>query len=139
MIFYSPYNCAQRNITRRKPNKLRSNMTRRRRIELKRTCIASPFSGRSDRVRTCGLNIPNVARSQLRYTPIVFFCFCGSGQISGQTRFGSDSNLLFPPFFTLFRRFSRLFIPEGRQRYLAPKCRANPTALHPDGFLKSYC
>ena len=26
--------------------------------------------GRSDRIRTCGLNIPNVARYQLRYTPI---------------------------------------------------------------------
>ena len=25
--------------------------------------------GRSDRVRTCGLNIPNVARYQLRHTP----------------------------------------------------------------------
>ncbi len=35
-------------------------------------------SGRSDRVRTCGLNIPNVARSQLRHTPIFiqFFSFC---------------------------------------------------------------
>ena len=28
------------------------------------------YSGRSDRVRTCGLNIPNVARYQLRHTPI---------------------------------------------------------------------
>ena len=26
--------------------------------------------GRSDRARTCGLNIPNVARYQLRHTPI---------------------------------------------------------------------
>ena len=33
------------------------------------------FFGRSDRVRTCGLNIPNVARYQLRHTPkySVFF------------------------------------------------------------------
>ena len=30
-------------------------------------------AGRSDRVRTCGLNIPNVARSQLRHTPIRVF------------------------------------------------------------------
>ena len=27
--------------------------------------------GRSDRVRTCGIDIPNVARYQLRHTPIV--------------------------------------------------------------------
>ena len=43
VIFYSPYNCAQRNITRRKPNKLRSNMTRRRRIELKKDLHCKSF------------------------------------------------------------------------------------------------
>lgn len=34
--------------------------------------------GRSDRVRTCGIDVPNVARYQLRHTPIgeniQFFC-----------------------------------------------------------------
>lgn len=70
---------------------------------------------------------PAASTSQMSRAPncatprYVLFCFSGSGQISGQTRFGSDSNLLFSPFFTLFRRFPRLFIPEGRQRYLAPK------------------
>ena len=28
--------------------------------------------GRSDRVRTCGIDVPNVARYQLRHTPKIF-------------------------------------------------------------------
>ena len=28
--------------------------------------------GRSDRIRTCGIDVPNVARYQLRHTPIMF-------------------------------------------------------------------
>ena len=35
----------------------------------------SPFSGRSDRIRTCGILLPKQARYQLRYTPIILF-FC---------------------------------------------------------------
>ena len=36
----------------------------------------SPFSGRSDRIRTCGILLPKQARYQLRYTRIsVFDCF----------------------------------------------------------------
>ena len=27
------------------------------------------FFGRSDRIRTCGIDVPNVARYQLRHTP----------------------------------------------------------------------
>lgn len=42
-----------------------------------------PFSyyGRSDRIRTCGLNIPNVARYQLRYTPKIYFIISQIQQI----------------------------------------------------------
>ena len=32
--------------------------------------LSSFFNGRSDRIRTCGIDVPNVARYQLRYTPI---------------------------------------------------------------------
>ena len=28
--------------------------------------------GRSDRIRTCGIDVPNVARYQLRHTPKIF-------------------------------------------------------------------
>ena len=31
--------------------------------------------GRSDRIRTCGIDVPNVARYQLRHTPIFYFVF----------------------------------------------------------------
>ena len=34
-----------------------------------------PQDGRSDRIRTCGLNIPNVARYQLRHTPTAFLLY----------------------------------------------------------------
>ena len=38
--------------------------------------MLSPFRlifHRSDRIRTCGIDVPNVARYQLRHTPIVLF------------------------------------------------------------------
>ena len=35
-----------------------------------KTSIFGQNFGRSDRVRTCGIDIPNVARYQLRHTPI---------------------------------------------------------------------
>ena len=38
-------------------------------FKTKRRLAPSFCFGRSDRVRTCGLNIPNVARYQLRHTP----------------------------------------------------------------------
>ena len=45
--------------------------------------------GRSDRIRTCGIDVPNVARYQLRHTPkcekySIFRSFSVSGQICGQ-------------------------------------------------------
>ena len=45
--------------------------------------------GRSDRVRTCGIDVPNVARYQLRHTPMsekysIFRSISVSGQICGQ-------------------------------------------------------
>ena len=51
--------------------------------------------GRSDRVRTCGIDVPNVARYQLRHTPkcekySIFRSISVSGQTCGQTAFYSD-------------------------------------------------
>ena len=50
------------------------------------------FFGRSDRIRTCGIDVPNVARYQLRHTPkcekySIFRSISVSGQICGQTAF----------------------------------------------------
>lgn len=47
------------------PSKLESQKAKKKASE---TVFQSQI-GRSDRVRTCGLNIPNVARYQLRHTP----------------------------------------------------------------------
>ena len=51
--------------------------------------------GRSDRVRTCGIDVPNVARYQLRHTPMcekysIFRSISVSGQTCGQTDFIED-------------------------------------------------
>ena len=51
--------------------------------------------GRSDRIRTCGIDVPNVARYQLRHTPkcekySIFRSFSVSGQTCGQTAFYSN-------------------------------------------------
>ena len=51
--------------------------------------------GRSDRIRTCGIDVPNVARYQLRHTPkcekySIFRSFSVSGQTCGQTTFIED-------------------------------------------------
>ena len=51
--------------------------------------------GRSDRIRTCGIDVPNVARYQLRHTPkcekySIFRSISVSGQTCGQTAFYSD-------------------------------------------------
>ena len=48
--------------------------------------------GRSDRIRTCGIDVPNVARYQLRHTPMcekysIFRSISVSGQTCGQTAF----------------------------------------------------
>ena len=53
------------------------------------------FFGRSDRVRTCGIDVPNVARYQLRHTPMsekysIFRSISVSGQTCGQTAFTED-------------------------------------------------
>ena len=39
------------------------------------TKVNGASAGRSDRIRTCGLNIPNVARYQLRHTPTAFLLY----------------------------------------------------------------
>ena len=38
--------------------------------------------GRSDRVRTCGIDVPNVARYQLRHTPNLYILFMTDSQLS---------------------------------------------------------
>ena len=58
-------------------------------------CLMNTGIGRSDRIRTCGIDVPNVARYQLRHTPMsekysIFRSISVSGQTCGQTAFYSD-------------------------------------------------
>ena len=120
----------------------------------------SRLFGRSDRIRTCGIDVPNVARYQLRHTPIsekysIFRSFSVSGQTCGQTAFYCDfereysaekvsrlhifasENRLFFNVCKDFQAFvfwrKALFCPRGRPRRCpAPKPGALPTALLPE-------
>ena len=93
------------------------------------------FFGRSDRVRTCGLNIPNVARYQLRYTPIyLIFYFVIFAKHSITVRCASLKNIVAllawsASHCSLF--FHLRVSPESSAGRGEP---LRPTALHPDIF-----
>ena len=92
--------------------------------------------GPSDRVRTCGLMVPNHPRYQLRYTRIFTFSVsgnftvcgqsCGQMQFWGTFRWAVKSRNL--PCSKGFRRFG---FPRLGYRHGTPKPPALPTALHP--------
>ena len=96
---------------------------------------SSRLIGRSDRVRTCGLNIPNVARYQLRYTPIVIKLWsCKWSNLWSNTFL--TAIFCFPnrPKYARLKGFRRFSLSCGANTVYAPKAGALPTALHPDIF-----
>ena len=129
----------------------------------RKTAYLSGFSrknGRSDRIRTCGILVPNQARYQLRYTPIFSFAFV-SRQFPNQARyqlrytriytFSVSGNLTVYGQSCGQRRFRGNIYPAGKSRkgprckgfrrfsftrlgyrHGTPKPSALPTALHPD-------
>ncbi len=71
--------------------------------------------GRSDRIRTCGIDVPNVARYQLRHTPMcekysIFRSISVSGQTCGQTTFIED--------FAREQSAEKVSVYKGFQRFL---------------------
>ena len=71
------------------------NLRRRKQRKRLRELLPKAKFGRSDRIRTCGIDVPNVARYQLRHTPkcekySIFRSFSVSGQTCGQTAFYSN-------------------------------------------------
>ena len=85
--------------------------------------------GRSDRVRTCGIDVPNVARYQLRHTPkcekySIFRSISVSGQTCGQTTFIEN--------FAREQSAEKVSIYKGFQRFgklTAGKCLPAPKPL----------
>ena len=96
------------------------------------TSILSPHYGRSGEAQTRGLRIPNAARYQLRYTPIVIKLWS-----SKWSNLWSNTDLTafyhFPnrPKFTRLKGFLRFSLSCGAKTAYAPKCGALSTALHP--------
>ena len=92
--------------------------------------------GRSDRIRTCGIDVPNVARYQLRHTPkcekySIFRSISVSGQICGQnilSVFFEKANSRKSQSFTYFRKrksgFRAFGKPATENRLHAPKASA---------------
>ena len=98
-------------------------------------CAVKPLFGRSDRVRTCGLNIPNVARYQLRHTPIVIKLWsCKWSNLWSNTFLTAFFHFPNRPKSARLKGFRRFSLSCGVKTAYAPKCRALPTALYPDSL-----
>ena len=68
------------------------------------------FFYRSDRVRTCGLNIPNVARYQLRHTPIYVTMILYHSSVCLSTKINPlIRTIIFPkPIYSPLERYTNL-------------------------------
>ena len=97
---------------------------------VKRLCGVSPCP-----VPDTATALPNVARYQLRYTPIVIKLWsCKWSNLWSNTFL--TAIFCFPnrPKIARLKGFLRFSLLHGANTVYAPKCRALPTALHPDIF-----
>ena len=93
------------------------------------------FFGRSGEAQTRGLRIPNAARYQLRYTPIVIQLWsCKWSNLWSGTFL--TAIFCFPnrPNSARLKGFLQFSLLCGANTVYAPKAGALPTALHPDIF-----
>ena len=93
------------------------------------------FFGRSGEAQTRGLRIPNAARYQLRYTPIVIKLWsCKWSNLWSNTFL--TAIFCFPnrPKSARLKGFRRFSLSCGANTVYAPKAGALPTALHPVVF-----
>ncbi len=95
-------------------------------------CFMS-FCGRSGEAQTRGLRIPNAARYQLRYTPIVIKLWsCKWSNLWSNTVLTAFYHFPNRPKSARLKGFRRFSLSYGENTVYAPKCRALPTAPHPD-------
>ena len=97
------------------------------------------FFGRSGEAQTRGLRIPNAARYQLRYTPIVIKLWsCKWSNLWSNTFL--TAIFCFPnrPKSARLKGFRRFSLSCGANTVYAPKPPALPTAPHPDLFNFQY-
>ena len=97
-------------------------------------CFRS-FFGRSGEAQTRGLRIPNAARYQLRYTPIVIKLWsCKWSNLWSNTFLTAFFHFPNRPKYARLKGFRRLAPINVRNAVYAPKASALPTALHPDRY-----
>ena len=96
------------------------------------SCGQNRLIGRSGEAQTRGLRIPNAARYQLRYTPIVIKLWsCKWSNLWSNTFL--TAIFCFPnrPKIARLKGFRRLSLSYSANTVYAPKAGALPTALHP--------
>ena len=97
------------------------------------SCGQNRLIGRSGEAQTRGLRIPNAARYQLRYTPIVIKLWsCRWSNLWSNTFLTAFFHFPNRPKYARLKGFRRLAPINVRNAVYAPKAGALPTALHPD-------
>ena len=96
------------------------------------SCGQNRLIGRSGEAQTRGLRIPNAARYQLRYTPIVIKLWsCRWSNLWSNTFLTAFFHFPNRPKYARLKGFRRLAPINVRNAVYAPKAGALPTALHP--------
>ena len=132
-------NCGQKIVNFLKVGRKYQNSNKKdlkRRINL---CFRS-FFGRSGEAQTRGLRIPNAARYQLRYTPIVIKLWsCKWSNLWSNTFLTAFFHFPNRPKYARLKGFRRFSLSCGANTVYAPKTGALPTALHPEIFSFFIC
>lgn len=96
------------------------------------SCGQNRLIGRSGEAQTRGLRIPNAARYQLRYTPIVIKLWsCRWSNLWSNTFLTAFFHFPNRPKYARLKGFRRFSILRGVNSIYAPKPPALPTAPHP--------
>ena len=94
------------------------------------------YIGRSGEAQTRGLRIPNAARYQLRYTPIVIKLWsCKWSNMWSNTFLTAFFHFPNRPKYARLKGFRRFSLSCGANTVYAPKAGALPAALHPEKIL----
>ena len=97
------------------------------------------FFGRSGEAQTRGLRIPNAARYQLRYTPIVIKLWsCKWSNLWSNTFLTAFFHFPNRPKYARLKGFRRFSLSCGANTVYAPKAGALPPALHLDIFISTF-